>query len=49
MPYMQKCGNCKFSEKDQDWDTLECKCEESDFRGEWVDADHCCWHWEGCE
>lgn len=46
MIYMQKCLNCKHSERDPDWETLECKCEESDFNGDWVDENHCCHCWE---
>lgn len=46
MPYMQNCGNCKFSERDECFEQLECKCPASDFCGDLVNEGFACHQWE---
>ena len=46
LPYMQNCGNCKFSERDECFEQLECKCPASDFCGDLVNEGFACHQWE---
>lgn len=42
---MRRCYNCRHAERDEDWNTLVCKCEDSDSYGDWVDEEYTCAEW----